>query len=69
MDSAGKNDLENFSMRANLREGKLPKALREVEKQMILEAMLRSDGNQRMASELLGITQRMLGYRLKRYGL
>lgn len=36
---------------------------------MILEAMARSGGNQRVASRILGITERMLGYRLKQYGL
>jgi len=50
------------------RKGKLPDAIHELEKQMIEEAMVRSGGNQRMASEILGITERMLGYRLKHYG-
>lgn len=49
-------------------EGKLSHAVRELEKQMIEEAMVRSGGNQRLASEILGITERMLGYRLKQYG-
>ena len=52
-----------------LRKGKLPEALQTLEKQMIHEAMLRSGGNQRMASDLLGITERMLGYRLRHYGM
>lgn len=51
------------------RKGKLPEALHELEKRMIEEAMVRSGGNQRLASEILGITERMLGYRLKHYGL
>ena len=51
------------------RKGKLPDAIHELEKQMIEEAMARSGGNQRVASEILGITERMLGYRLKHYGL
>lgn len=51
------------------RKGKLPEAVHELEKQMIEEAMARSGGNQRLASEILGITERMLGYRLKQYGL
>jgi len=50
------------------RKGKLPEAVHELEKQMIEEAMARSGGNQRLASEILGITERMLGYRLKHYG-
>jgi len=51
------------------RKGKLPDAIHEMEKQMIEKAMVRSGGNQRLASEILGITERMLGYRLKHYGL
>ena len=51
------------------RTGKLPDAIHDLEKQMIEEAMVRSGGNQRLASEILGITERMLGYRLKHYGL
>ena len=51
------------------RKGKLPDAIHDLEKQMIEEAMVRSGGNQRVASEILGITERMLGYRLKHYGL
>jgi DNA-binding NtrC family response regulator len=53
----------------SLSQGKLPQAVHELEKQMIKEAMARSGGNQRVASEILGITERMLGYRLKQYGL
>jgi transcriptional regulator with GAF, ATPase, and Fis domain len=52
-----------------LRRGKLLDAIHDLEKQMIEEAMVRSGGNQRLASEILGITERMLGYRLKHYGL
>jgi len=55
--------------KTSLRSGKLPDAVHELEKQMIEEAMMRSGGNQRVASEILGITERMLGYRLKHYGL
>ncbi|MFH0984509.1 MAG: helix-turn-helix domain-containing protein [Candidatus Omnitrophota bacterium] len=51
------------------RKGKLPDAIHDLEKQMIEEAMVRSGGNQRLASEILGITERMLGYRLKHYSL
>lgn len=51
------------------RNGKLPQAVHDLEKQMIEEAMARSGGNQRVASEILGITERMLGYRLKNYRL
>jgi len=49
--------------------GRLPDAIRDLEKQMIEEAMVRCGGNQCLASEIPGITERMLGYRLKHYGL
>ncbi len=51
------------------RKGKLPDAIHDLERHMIEEAMARSGGNQRVASGILGITERMLGYRLKQYGL
>lgn len=51
------------------RKGKLTEAIHKLEKQMIEEAMVRSGGNQRLASEILGMTERMLGYRLKHYAL
>ena len=52
-----------------MRKGKLPDAVHELEKRMIEEALLRAGGNQRMAAEILGITERMLGYRLEHYNL
>jgi DNA-binding NtrC family response regulator len=58
-----KRDLEGL-----FRKGKLPQAVHDLEKKMIEEAMASSGGNQRVASEILGITERMLGYRLKHYG-
>ena len=63
MEEVKESDLGGFSRR-----GRLPEAIQELEKQMIKEAMARSGGNQRQASEILGITERMLGYRLKHYG-
>lgn len=51
------------------RKGKLPAAVCNLEKELIREALVRSNGNQRLASQILGITERMLGYRLQRYGL
>ena len=71
MQIEGSDQIRNFKMESSgpLRKGKLPDAVHELEKQMIQEAMARSGGNQRLASEILGITERMLGYRLKHYGL
>jgi len=49
--------------------GSLPKSVEELERQMIQEALRQTGGNQRKASRLLGITERMLGYKLKIYHL
>jgi DNA-binding NtrC family response regulator len=67
----GSDQIGSFKVdpRRSSGKGKLPQAVHELEKQMIEEAMVRSGGNQRVASEILGITERMLGYRLKHYGL
>lgn len=40
-----------------------------LEKQMIQQALEKTKGNQRKAAEVLGITQRMLGYKIKIYNL
>jgi len=71
MEIQGSDQIGSFKVdHAGLfRKGKLPDAVHALEKQMIEEAMVRSGGNQRVASEILGITERMLGYRLKQYGL
>ncbi|MFA7254962.1 MAG: helix-turn-helix domain-containing protein [Candidatus Omnitrophota bacterium] len=63
--------MENFKLDhgALPNEGRLLNAVHELERQMIEKAMARSGGNQRVASEILGITERMLGYRLKHYGM
>ncbi len=41
----------------------------DVEKSMISEALLKSGGNQRKAAQDLGVTERILGYKIKTYGL
>jgi Nif-specific regulatory protein len=47
----------------------LPEAVSAIEKKMIQEALNQTKGNQRKAAQLLGITERMLGYKAKTYGL
>jgi len=49
--------------------GPLEMVLGKAEKQMITDAMIAHGGNVTKASHLLGITDRMLGVRLKKYGL
>ena len=47
----------------------LPDAVARLEKQVITQALQKTGGNQKKAAGLLGITQRMLGYKLKTYGI
>ena len=54
----GKQNLQN-----------LPEQIEELEKRMIYDALKKSDGNQTKAGKLLGITERNLRYKLKKYGI
>lgn len=50
-------------------EGKMKESIEALESQMILDAMQQSGSNQSKAAELLGISERMLRYKLKKYNL
>jgi len=50
-------------------EGKLRGAMEHLEKQMIKEAMEKTGYHQTRAAEMLGLSERMLRYKLKKYGL
>lgn len=50
-------------------EGSLDDRLSEIEKGMIIEAMTRTGGVQVRAAELLGINQRSLWHRIRKYGI
>jgi Nif-specific regulatory protein len=45
----------------------LPKAVADIERERLVEALRRSGGVQTRAATLLGITPRQLGYKLKKY--
>jgi Nif-specific regulatory protein len=45
------------------------KTLEELEKDAIVNALKNSDGNQAEAAKALGITQRQIGYKVKKYGI
>ena len=47
----------------------LPAAVEGLERRMIREALARADGIQTRAAELLGISERVLRYKLRKYGL
>jgi DNA-binding NtrC family response regulator len=49
--------------------GDLPRAVEKLEKKLIQEAFKKTGGNQRKAAKILGVTERILGYKVKIYGL
>ena len=49
--------------------GPLRRSIEELERNMIIAAMERHDYHQTKAAEALGISERMLRYKLKKYGL
>jgi two-component system NtrC family response regulator len=50
-------------------EAGLVAAVEGIERRMIREALAKADGTQTRAAELLGISERVLRYKLKKYGL
>lgn len=48
---------------------KLPEAVETMEKKMIESALQMTGGNQRRAAQQLGLTERMIGYKIKHYGI
>ena len=49
--------------------GPLRESVEELEKKLIVESMEKTQDNQTKAAEILGISERMLRYKLKKYGL
>ena len=49
--------------------GTLPEAVGNVEREMIMEALKTTKGHQGKAAQLLGVTQRVLGYKIEKYGI
>jgi transcriptional regulator with PAS, ATPase and Fis domain len=49
--------------------GALRESMEELEKNLIVESMEKTQDNQTKAAEILGISERMLRYKLKKYGL
>jgi DNA-binding NtrC family response regulator len=43
--------------------------MEEVERDLIVQALRRTDGNRTRAAKLLGLTRRILGYRMEKYGI
>ncbi len=53
----------------DVEEGSLTATVEGLERRMIREAMARAGGVQTRAAELLGVSERVLRYKLKKYGL
>ena len=49
--------------------GRLPDAVERLERKMIQSALQKTGGNQRKAAKILGVTERILGYKIKIYDL
>ena len=47
----------------------LPEVIANKERELIVDALKKSGGRQRQAARELGITERILGYKLKKYGI
>jgi len=52
-----------------LNEGTLTEQVEALEKQLIFDALQESSGNQTKAGKLLGLTERNLRYKLKKYNI
>jgi Nif-specific regulatory protein len=48
---------------------KLPQAVERVERELLIQALQKTGGNKRKAAALLGITERILGYKVKQHSL
>ncbi len=56
-------------LEGNMEEGKLTTAVEGLERRMIHEALAEAGGVQTRAAEILGVSERVLRYKLKKYGL
>lgn len=47
----------------------LKEALERLERQLVIETLIRTKGNQSQAARSLGITDRIMGLRVRKYGI
>jgi DNA-binding NtrC family response regulator len=64
-----RESMEETAADRNAEEGLLRGSIEELEKRLIVEAMEKAGDHQSHAADLLGISERMLRYKLKKYGL
>jgi transcriptional regulator with GAF, ATPase, and Fis domain len=69
--ACGPSEGENCgtSEQAVLSVPKLKPTLERLERELVIEALEQSRGNQTRAARLLGITDRIMGLRIRKYGL
>jgi two-component system response regulator AtoC len=51
------------------KEKSLPESLEEIERDLIVKALHQNQGVQTRAAESLGISERVLRYKIKKYGI
>jgi len=61
--------LQTAETTETMQAGTLDIILGKMEKQIIMDALISSKGNGAKAAEQLGITERMMGIRIKKYGI
>ena len=61
--------LQTAATSKTMQEGTLEIILGKMEKQLIVDALISSKGNGAKAAEVLGLTERMMGIRIKKYGI
>jgi DNA-binding NtrC family response regulator len=59
---------ENWSKNRNWKQGTLKNAMASLEQEMVRDAMAETGNHQTRAVRTLGISERMLRYKLKKYG-
>ena len=65
----GPNKMDNKDKSAGAEEGTLQEAVEAMETRMMNRALSETAGNQSRAAEKLGLSERMLRYKLKKYGM
>jgi Nif-specific regulatory protein len=61
--------LQSAEPGAPITEDSLPATLESVERTLIVDALRASNGNRSKAAQLLGITERLMGLRVRKYGI
>ena len=60
---------ESGSIYSEMKGKSLPEIVEHLERHLVADALAKTDGNQSKAAEILGISERNLRYKLKKYGM